>query len=372
MITKPRTDLNLRTAATWLLAIAGCACIATACRPSFIAADERVIFFPSFAVGDGASWTGHVAGWIYEPVNGDQSLLMNDLKSRLQRRFDLVERDLGGPFADRARMFLVDNERRKQISVTLGGATFTVGKSEPNGHFEGDITVSGARKSGEWADVQAVTAMGDSRVFMGQVQFIGRRGLSVVSDIDDTIKDSNVLNKRELGLNTFVRDFRPAQGMAALYASWAATGNVVFHYVSGSPFQLYPALSQFTGHDGFGFPAGSFHLRPFRLRDSSVFDFFGDPLQFKLSVIEPLMARFPERRFIFVGDSGERDAEVYGTLASRFPNQVAAILIRDVGGEGLSSPSVVQLYAKLPIHIRRVFRDPHELEDFKLPEIAAP
>jgi phosphatidate phosphatase APP1 len=373
MITKSRTDSHLRAATTWLVAILGCAGIVsactTACRSSSIAADERVILFPSVAMGDGASWTGHVAGWIHEPVKGDPLALMNELKSHLQKQFDVMDGDLTGPFADRAGMFFVDNERRKQISVTIGGATFTLGESAPNGHFEGDITLTGTRKSGEWADVQVVTGAGDSRVFAGKVQFIGRRGVSVVSDIDDTIKDSNVLDKRELLLNTFVRDFRPAEGMATLYTGWAGNSNVVFHYVSGSPFQLYPALSRFIEH---GFPAGSVHLRPFRLKDSSVREFFGDPLQFKIGSIEPLMARFPERKFVFVGDSGERDAEVYGTLALRFPNQVAAILIRDVGGDGLTSPSVVQLYAKLPTHIRRVFRHPRELEDFKLPEIPAP
>jgi phosphatidate phosphatase APP1 len=69
-----------------------------------------------------------------------------------------------------------------------------------------------------------------------------------------------------------------------------------------------------------------------------------------------------------VGDSGEQDPEVYATLAARFPNQVAAILIRDVRGQDLSSERFVQLYEKLAAHIeRRVFRDVRELEDLKWP-----
>jgi phosphatidate phosphatase APP1 len=107
------------------------------------------------------------------------------------------------------------------------------------------------------------------------------------------------------------------------------------------------------------------------LKDRSLLEFFGDPFEFKIGVIDPLMQQFPERTFIFVGDSGERDAEVYGTLASRYPSQVAAILIRDVGGDGLTSPGVAQLYAKLPTNIRRVFRDPRELNDFTLPDVAS-
>jgi len=367
-MTRSRTISQVCLSATWLGIVAVCVSILQACGSTSIAADEDVILFPSFAVGEGASWAARVTGLIYEPVKGDQDLLMNQLKSRLQERFDLGDADLKlpGPFAARAGMFFVDNERRKQVSVTIGGVTFILGQSEPNGHFEGDITLTGARTSGEWADVRAVTGAGDSREFAGKVQFIGRRGVSVVSDIDDTIKDSNVLNKRELGLNTFFRDFRPAQGMSALYGGWAASSNVVFHYVSGSPFQLYRDLSRFADRDGF--PAGSFHLRRFRLKDSSLLEFFGDPLEFKIKTIEPIMARFPERQFIFVGDSGERDAEVYATLALQSPDQVAAILIRDVGGEGLAS--AMKLYKALPPHIvKRSFRDPRELENFKLPDI---
>ena len=319
-----------------------------------------------------------MGGWIYEPMQGEQRrLLLTELQTLLQQKFELNIEDLtptAAPatfFADRAGFFLADNERRKRVSVTIGGSTFTLGRSELNGHFEGDVTLTGSHKSGEWMELRAVTPAGDSREFKGRVQFIGRRGVSVVSDIDDTIKDSNVLNRRELGANTFLRDFRATPGMAALYQRWAATGNVVFHYVSGSPYQLYPAISAFARKDAF--PEGSFHLRKFRLKDRSVTDFFGDPLEFKIGVIEPLMRRFPERTFVFVGDSGERDAEVYGTLAARFPNQVAAILIRDVGGAGLTSPNVVQLNAKLSPHIeRRVFRDPRELEDFTLPVVSSP
>jgi phosphatidate phosphatase APP1 len=335
-----------------------------------------VILFPTFAVEDGASsWTARVGGWIYEPMQGEQRrLLMGQLDTLLRQTFDLGQDDFGSTagsttshFADRAALFLADNERRKQVSVTIGGVTFTTGQSELNGHFEGDLTLTGARTSGEWAEVRAVTVEGDSRVFAGKVQFIGRRGVSVVSDIDDTIKNSNVLDRRQLGANTFLRDFRAAPGMAALYGRWAANGNVVFHYVSGSPYQLYPSLADFVQREKF--PEGSFHLRKFRLKDRSVREFFADPLEFKVSVIEPIMRRFPERKFVLVADSGEQDPEAYQKLASSFAKQVAAILIRDVRGQDLTSPRFVQLYANLPAHIeRRVFRDPDELENFQLPD----
>ncbi|KAI8050230.1 hypothetical protein BDF22DRAFT_745557 [Syncephalis plumigaleata] len=39
---------------------------------------------------------------------------------------------------------------------------------------------------------------------------------------------------------------------------------------------------------------------------------------------------FPHRRFILVGDSGEKDPEVYAEIARRFPDRVACIFIHDV------------------------------------------
>jgi phosphatidate phosphatase APP1 len=48
----------------------------------------------------------------------------------------------------------------------------------------------------------------------------------------------------------------------------------------------------------------------------------------KLSVIRRIVRRFPERRFLLVGDSGEHDPEIYGALARRYPRQIAGIYIR--------------------------------------------
>jgi hypothetical protein len=49
--------------------------------------------------------------------------------------------------------------------------------------------------------------------------------------------------------------------------------------------------------------------------------------------IETLLATFPDRDFILIGDSGEADPEIYGDIARRHPDQVRAILIRNVTAE---------------------------------------
>lgn len=354
------------------LAAIFCLCLLGAGLASSIKDDEQVILFPTFAFEDNSSsWTGNIRGWIYEPETGTaRNQLARTLETLIAKRFSLSRElqrraaESGSPFAQRADMFLVDNERDKRLSVTIAGQTVTLGGSEKNGHFEGEVKLpAAAGRPGDWIEVRALTRPGDTRVFAGRVQLIPRTGISVISDIDDTIKHSQVRDKVQLGLNTFFRDFRATPGMAALYKRWGSAGDVVFHYVSGSPFQLYPDLVDFARKDGF--PEGSFHLRKFRLKDGSVAEFFGDPLAFKLGVIRPIMGQFRERRFILVGDSGEQDPAVYARLASEFPN-VAAILIRNVTNEDLDSPRYAKLFSKLPASVeRRVFRDTKELDDFK-------
>jgi phosphatidate phosphatase APP1 len=127
--------------------------------------------------------------------------------------------------------------------------------------------------------------------------------------------------------NSFLREFKAVDGMAKMYQQLASRG-ATFHYVSASPWQLYPPLSEFMAKDSF--PAGSFHMKYFRLKDRSALQMLASQNKYKPAVIEKILADFPKRRFILVGDSGEQDPEIYGELARKFPRQVAKILVRDV------------------------------------------
>ena len=151
--------------------------------------------------------------------------------------------------------------------------------------------------------------------------------------------------------------------MSDLYQGWARTGGVVFHYVSGSPWQLLAPIADFMDRDRF--PRGSFHLRRFRVKDRTAREFLENrTLEFKVETIGRLMALLPDRRFVFVGDSGEKDPEVYAQLAARCPRQVAAILIRNVTQEDRTAPRYAPLFDPLASHIeRRVFVSPGELSD---------
>jgi phosphatidate phosphatase APP1 len=335
-----------------------------------IQADEVVVFFPTIAHRDANSgeWELSVHGWIFEPEKDSTSrnMMIATIGSLLGISSEDAERPI---FQRRVRLFLADNEGGKKIPIRLGRSVHVMDASGSNGQFEGKLRLSvdeaGALEAESgWIPYEAVTRALDERSFEGAVRFVDGPGISVVSDIDDTIKISDVTDRSELLANTFLREFRDVPGMASLYREWAADG-AVFHYVSSSPWQLYPDLSEFL--EAKGFPRGSYHLKSFRLKDTSFFSLFSSPEKSKPETIEPLLEAFPDRRFILVGDSGEKDPEVYGRIARNYPGQVLQILIRDAGpGDRAIDPRYQEAFRDVSPERWQLFTDPGNVRSFAL------
>ena len=77
-------------------------------------------------------------------------------------------------FRERTRLFFVDNERSKEISIEVSGRSVTLAPSSANGHFEDQIALGeSGHHAGEKIDLRARTRPGDIRVFSGQIQLIG-------------------------------------------------------------------------------------------------------------------------------------------------------------------------------------------------------
>jgi phosphatidate phosphatase APP1 len=335
---------------------------------SEITDDEVVVFYPTYGyqVDDGRAWKLSIHGSIFEPEQNSlkRAAALGLLRRLLRLSSEQAETEI---FKQRARSFLVDNEGGKTIHVRLGDHVYPAGTSGSNGHFTRTLQLTGAEverlrrtASGQtdWLTFQAVTRADDPRTFAGRVQLIAPEGLSVISDVDDTIKISMVTSRRALMANTFLRPYEPVEGMPKLYREWA-DGGVVFHYLSASPWQLYGPLAEFRRSKGF--PAGSFHLKLFRLKDSTALDLFGSQEQYKSGVIERILADFPHRRFILVGDSGEQDPEIYAAAARKHPDQIVRILIRDVGEGGGDAGRFRAAFDGMPDDHWRVFRTPEEL-----------
>ena len=159
----------------------------------------------------------------------------------------------------------------------------------------------------------------------------------MISDIDDTIKITEIpAGSKVVVRNTFFRDFVAAPEMAKMYQGFNGAS---FHYVSGGPWQLYGPLSEFLFSEKGGFPEGTFHMKQVskNLLSADTWEDLKElvtnenvTFEQKVSQISEIMQSFPERKFILVGDSGEKDPEVYREIKKKFPNQVQEIRIRDV------------------------------------------
>ncbi|CAO3680701.1 unnamed protein product [Rhizopus stolonifer] len=159
----------------------------------------------------------------------------------------------------------------------------------------------------------------------GLVNLIEPCGISVISDIDDTIKDTGILSGARTVLSkTFFEPPKDIEGMADIYMSWYTLG-ASFHYVSNSPFQLLPMLDSFIRKAGF--PPGSIHLRDEANLLSRLIEVQG---QAKQETILQIIQDFPQRQFVLIGDSAEVDLEIYVKVALVCPDRVIKIFIRDV------------------------------------------
>lgn len=355
----------------WLPMLAGQGIVAAAADPavSNLKTDEVVVFFPTVGVPapEGDSWDCRVHGWVYEPRSKGVSVQW--LWSALglpEVPTDEYSRALR---SKRAGLFLVDNERGKHIVIRLDGRTIALNASEANGHCGARFHLTAAEVSklqggGEGGPLrpirfQAIVPEGDAREFAGELFLLPPAGLSVISDIDDTIKVTEIHDKKATVRNTFLEEFRPVPGMAELYEKWAEYPGAAFHYLSCSPWQLYDALEEFRRSAGF--PAGSFHLKGLRLKDGSLFDFFDAPEAHKRAVIDWLLESCPTRRFILVGDSGQDDPEIYGEIARRHPGRIVRIFIRNVTDQPREHERYAKAFRDLPVAQWGVFEKPAEV-----------
>lgn len=153
------------------------------------------------------------------------------------------------------------------------------------------------------------------------------RGISIVSDIDDTIKHSAIASgAKEIFKNTFIRELGEltVPGVKEWYSKMSSLG-VKMHYVSNSPWQLYPLLKSYFSLAGL--PPGSFHLKQYSGMLQGIFE---PAAERKKGSLDRIMHDFPERKFILIGDSGEADLEVYTDIVQEHPGRVLAVFIRDV------------------------------------------
>lgn len=336
-----------------------------------------IVFFPTYACRTSGGWTARIAGMVAQPLP-ERSRRRTLAVAVLRRLLDLDEEQMESEvFRRRSEKFFFRRVAGYRVTIALGDRTIDAGYSDRAGHFEAQVefddafaaawsqSAAGARQRLEYSGA-AGAADGEGEVVPaggGCIHLVDASGISVISDIDDTVKFTNVADRRELLRNTFVREFAAVEGMPEMYRRWQASG-ATFHYVSSSPWQLSDCLCRFLGDAGL--PPGSMHLKLFRLKDSTPLGRLPSRKRGKRRTIERILADFPTRRFVLVGDSGERDPEIYASVARRRPDQVAGILIREVPAKASRAKvreRLARIARRLPAGAVTVFQSPDELAD---------
>ncbi|AHM59003.1 hypothetical protein D770_03680 [Flammeovirgaceae bacterium 311] len=173
-----------------------------------------------------------------------------------------------------------------------------------------------------------VTASGFIKIPTDQAEF------GIISDVDDTILKTEATSLFRMMRHTFTRNAStrlPFKGVAAFYRALHMGGKVdkyknPLYYVSSSPWNLYDMLEEFWELNEI--PAGPFLLRDIGFsRDNFVKT---SHLSHKLEQIEKVLSFTGDLPFILIGDSGQKDPEIYERAVADFPGRIKAIYIRDV------------------------------------------
>ncbi len=305
---------------------------------------EEVTFFPTYGYREGNGWNINVRGWVHQNrshLNKIVTKLMTALAT-VKNKCDTAEMT---NFQSRSNDFEDDDKSLEKVIIKFDSdpdaKLYEFNKrSDANGIVELDLTLTDDRAKQLLANEKSAnrwltfSAVSDEHTGRGRIRLIEPDGVSLISDIDDTIKVTDIPAGKDTVLrNTFCRDFKSLPEMAKSYSD---LGDVPVHYVSGGPQQMFGPLYDFLIIEPGGFPEGTFHLNFFPKNFLSAetrrlaVGGFTSTFDHKVAEITKLMKKFPRRQFILIGDSGEVDPEVYKKIRSERPDQVKEIRIRDL------------------------------------------
>lgn len=226
-----------------------------------------------------------------------------------------------------------------RIKVTAGSASHEI-VADDEGFFHSWVDAAATPdESGEWTHVRlelveplrraAPPVICDVRAILPP----DTARFAVISDMDDTVLQSHVTSLTQAIRTTILGNARtrlPFPGVAAFYRA-LRTGvggnerNPIF-YVSSSPWNLYDLLVEFL--DLQGIPSGPVTLRDWDINRTAVGS--GRLHGFKDVAIREIMDAYPALPVILIGDSSQRDPEIYREIVRTYPERVLAVYIRDV------------------------------------------
>ena len=223
--------------------------------------------------------------------------------------------------------FVTDELPGVPLRITVGDATAET-VTDPEGYFVTRLSPDPQGLASPWTD-GTVELAGEYRGLAPphttpvrvRVPGAGTR-FGIVSDVDDTILETGVQRVGQMIRQTLTGSSMtrtPFPGAPELYRDLAGDVNPVV-YVSSSPWNLHAFLVAFLQYRGF--PMGPVLLR----------DLLGtrDGREQKHGRIQEALDLHPQLPFVLLGDSGEKDPEVYADIVRANPGRILAVYIREV------------------------------------------
>jgi phosphatidate phosphatase APP1 len=122
----------------------------------------------------------------------------------------------------------------------------------------------------------------------------------------------------------------PLKGVAGFYKALQlgrnGSGRNPLFYVSSSPWNMYDLFQEFFQIHNI--PVGPIFLRDWGFERQSMVAV--NNRKYKLEAIRNILDKFSNLNFILIGDSGEKDAEIYTEIIQSYPGRILTAYIRRV------------------------------------------
>lgn len=234
------------------------------------------------------------------------------------------------------------------VTLTRGDQSWPA-TSDEEGFVHFDVEVDGpdampARTQWETLRIGWSNRLGDQETDVYALAPGSDQDIAVISDIDDTIIETGITG----GVGNLVRNSRRifaqwpderrmVPGADVLFSALAGEGSSgdkaeatpqarvrpVF-YVSSSPWNLFPYLTTFKRLRNL--PLGPTFLRDWGFDRATLGS--SSHGAHKTDWIAEVLRSYPDKRFVLVGDDTQGDLPAFTDTADRFPQQVAAIILR--------------------------------------------
>ncbi|KAK6507577.1 hypothetical protein TWF481_006004 [Arthrobotrys musiformis] len=321
---------------------------------------DEVLLMDSPAFRDGETgWTASVRMFTY--VRQIKSTLASAAIKTAIEAFGVEVGNKAENLFERSRLFLAIPRKGIEVDLEIQGCDSTrVGSTAASGLMERNAGIGSCRGGVEGGRKMTAFAPGffKRRGFEGTLFPSLPDGWAIVSDVDDTIKVSNVLDKKKQIQSLFLDEHEAVEGMPQLYDMLDAKLNPAWFYLTGSPYQLYPTLRQFIID---GYPTGPLLMKNLtftNIKDTIEYISKEETLGgYKVEQLEKLQGYYPEKKFITIGDSTQYDPEAYAEFARRYPDVVQCIWIRKVDGADNSHQRFEEAFKGVPEEKWLVFED---------------